>query len=435
MLYMYYRSIKFLYPVIRSIATKGKQSKQARSESNESGAMATPQSVPASAGSSDERPPAVFDVVVRAHSPEIYSSPSSPKIHKVRAELAFKMLPLSPLLKNDAGAGAGAGSSRNGTAAEAQAPPSALLTMRSLGWGCPGKMDEIYEEWASMADLPLEQASRDNGNCVTAAEEASIPLLKAAILRRMGLDAPPTGFRSHQFTKWKLLCMLRARGGDVEASADRMMECLPALERAFEHARGYDKAPALHRELRETKMPIGIFGVDKRGAPIMWSRLGATDTVGFYKRTGIGFVLSAEWYTQLMLWNALVQANERTGIALQGNLWVIDVSGCSLWSALATNKVAKQIVADGAYPGGEHPIPEGMRKTLVCGAPSWVGRVWQFVKLLLPARTVAKISLYSASKHKEFLAELLERADVSQIPRWCGGEATEPWPYGEGGSI
>ena len=62
-----------------------------------------------------------------------------------------------------------------------------------------------------------------------------------------------------------------------------------------------------------------------------------------------------------------------------------------------------------------------------------VGQVWSLVKTLMPARTVAKVSLFRADRPEEFKAELLQRVDLSQIPDWLGGHATG-WAHGEGGS-
>ena len=75
-----------------------------------------------------------------------------------------------------------------------------------------------------------------------------------------------------------------------------------------------------------------------------------------------------------------------------------------------------------------------MRKCIVCNAPRWVGQVWSLVKTLMPARTVAKVSLFRADRPEEFKAELLQRVDLSQIPNWLGGHATG-WAHGEGGSV
>ena len=75
----------------------------------------------------------------------------------------------------------------------------------------------------------------------------------------------------------------------------------------------------------------------------------------------------------------------RKGVALLGGLFVFDVTGLSLSGGLANYRAVKALVEDPVYPAGEHPLPEGMRKCLICNAPWWIGRVWDVVKLLLPA--------------------------------------------------
>mmetsp|Transcript_45939 Transcript_45939/g.91652 ORF Transcript_45939/g.91652 Transcript_45939/m.91652 type:complete len:84 (+) Transcript_45939:731-982(+) len=72
-------------------------------------------------------------------------------------------------------------------------------------------------------------------------------------------------------------------------------------------------------------------------------------------------------------------------------------------------------------------------QTLVCGTAGWIGRLWTLVKMVLPARTAAKVSLFPAAAHADFMKELLHRVDIGQVPEWCGGQASVPWPYeGEG---
>ena len=37
-------------------------------------------------------------------------------------------------------------------------------------------------------------------------------------------------------------------------------------------------------------------------------------------------------------------------------------------------QVGKQMMEHAAlFPDGEHPMPEGMRKCLICNAPAWIG--------------------------------------------------------------
>jgi len=167
----------------------------------------------------------------------------------------------------------------------------------------------------------------------------------------------------------------------------------------------------------------------------MYGRLGMSDVAGFVREVGLEHHLAQEFYTNLMLWDMLYQQSCKTGRSLMGGLFVFDVSGLTLSGGFAAHKVAKQMVTAPVYPGGEHPLPEGMRKCLICNAPWWVGRVWNVVKLLLPARTVAKVSLFRQDRPDDFMAELLSRVDIDQVPQWLGGTAATPWPYGEGGSV
>lgn len=309
-----------------------------------------------------------------------------------------------------------------------------VLTSHSCGWDQPGLIDAIEARWSEMQDLPLETASRDDGTLVSEAEEASLPQLKAAILSRLGLDAPPRGFRSSHFTRWKLLFMLRARGGDVDRATARALECIEAVDLAFKHARAYEAAPAHTKRLRAKYLPNGMFGQDKRGAPVMYGRLGLADAAGIVRETGMEFYRHQEFYTNLVLWDTLYQQSVRKGVALLGGLFVFDVTGLSLSGGLANYRAVKALVEDPVYPAGEHPLPEGMRKCLICNAPWWIGRVWDVVKLLLPARTVAKVSLFRADRPEEFMAEMLKRVDIDQVPDWLGGKAAG-WPYLVGGTV
>ena len=97
------------------------------------------------------------------------------------------------------------------------------LFTSGCGFGTGGRVDELEARWSAMLcarELPLEPASRDPSFepdvHVTTEEAAALPLLREAILRRLGLEAPPTGLHGSHFTRWKLLCMLRARAGDVD---------------------------------------------------------------------------------------------------------------------------------------------------------------------------------------------------------------------------
>ena len=229
--------------------------------------------------------------------------------------------------------------------------PAAFLTasstVASSNDGQPGGsvIDALIARWSAMPDLPLEETSTDSGASVSPEEEAALPLLRAAMLKRLGITAPPAGFHSHHFSRWKLLSLLRARAGDPEAAADRFAECLPAVDAVLRYARAYEAAPAENRRLREQFCPAGVYGCDKRGAPVMYSRLGVTDTPGLVRETSLDFYIQSEFYHNLLLWDALVQQSIAKGVALQGMLFVIDISGCYTSQAYATYSIMQQMVS------------------------------------------------------------------------------------------
>jgi hypothetical protein len=91
----------------------------------------------------------------------------------------------------------GNASGNTGTSAggEVAADAPQTLTAYTYGWGRNGLVDEVEARWANMVDLPIEAKSRDAGAAVSAEEEAGVPKLREAMLRRQGLDAPPKGFQ------------------------------------------------------------------------------------------------------------------------------------------------------------------------------------------------------------------------------------------------
>ena len=213
-------------------------------------------------------------------------------------------------------------------------PP--LLTADVCGFYLPGRVDEIEARWAQMVDLPLEEESRDfslastSTTSVTDVERDALPKLKEAILKQMGLDAVPPGFQAHHFTQWKLLCMLRARNGDVEKATARALECIASVDHVMAYARQFEAAPARLRALYQQYHPSGMFGVDKRGCPVIYGRLGRTDLAGLVREAGIGFHRQQEFYHNLLTWDVTYMQSVRRGVALQGSLFVMDVSGLTL---------------------------------------------------------------------------------------------------------
>ena len=70
-------------------------------------------------------------------------------------------------------------------------------------------------------------------------------------------------------------------------------------------------------------LPRGLWGEPTRLMVRRDSRLGITDTPGIVRETSLDFYAQAEFYHNLLLWDALAQRSAATGVALQGALFVI----------------------------------------------------------------------------------------------------------------
>lgn len=51
-----------------------------------------------------------------------------------------------------------------------------------------------------------------------------------------------------------------------------------------------------------------------------------------------------------------------------------------------------------------------------------------------PYLTLTKVALFRADRPDEFMAELLSRVEIEQVPDWLGGSATG-WAHGCGGPV
>ena len=216
------------------------------------------------------------------------------------------------------------------------------------------------------------------------------------------------------------------------------MECIAAVDASFRLATQCEAEMAEKpwlKQMCERWRASGLYGHDRRGAPVNYMRMGSEDVDGFVREVGIDFHHDGEWYTYLIQWDGMIRQNIRQRVALQGHLIVVDLTGFSLMNVLSSKGVAKQVLDRPTYPSGEHPMPEGARKILVCGAPWWVGKLWTIAKRLLPARTTAKFSIFSDSQWADFRKALFARVSPDQVPDWAGGEGIQPWPYSNGGDV
>mgnify|MGYP001981377440 CR=1 FL=1 len=216
---------------------------------------------------------------------------------------------------------------------------------------------------------------------------------------------------------------------------------LPALREsyAFEQEgaqlrrRQIDNARKHRQKMGSYPVRDEALGKDRRGAGVMYQRMGMWDVPGIGRETGLDTYIAGLWFEVWWSWHLLYQESIAAGVALVGRLYVVDLAGMYLSRAMRNISYGKQITA--TFPGKEHPIPEGMSKCIVTNAPWYVERVWSALKYsgVIPARTLAKVSIFS--DEAKFLAELSKHVDLHQVPSLFGGSSAAPWPFAEGGDV
>ena len=282
---------------------------------------------------------------------------------------------------------------------------------------------KIIERWSSLPDLPLEDA--------TDIEKEKVEILRANVLKAQGLKEPPKGtWKNHHYRKGQMLCYLRARGGDVDLATKRALECIDFLNTVFEKAKEYEGYPQSKKDLFNQSEPQGIFGKDKRGASVLYYKYGNSDRGSVVQRVGWDFFSCWDWRFALYYWDTLFQDGIENGVFLQGRTWVMDCEGISYARIIRGRWLAPK--QTGKFPGGEHPMPEGIKHCFVRNTPWIVQKVYNWLKRFLPERTQRKVRFFSKSDDEKYLEALLKEVDSDQIPVCFGGTSKIKWPYSNG---
>mmetsp|Transcript_44768 Transcript_44768/g.104573 ORF Transcript_44768/g.104573 Transcript_44768/m.104573 type:complete len:563 (-) Transcript_44768:238-1926(-) len=288
------------------------------------------------------------------------------------------------------------------------------------GWGRPGKLVEMARRMASMHDMEPEG--------ITQLERAQVEQLRAAILKRMGLAAaPPLGeWRSQHFTRARLLCYLRSRNHHVAKAAERATECILYLDTVVELAREFEESSAQNKQICEACTCVHLFGRDRRGASVLYSRLSKNNCPELAKQTSFEYYLAYDWYSTLFFNDTLYAESLAAGISLIGRVVVLDVSGLTI--AAIKRMLELGLRQMGGLPQKEHPLPESVLTMLVCNVPWMAAQFWGSSKRFFPARDVARVQLFKAGD-PAFMKELLKYVAIEEVPPLFGGRSTEPWDH------
>jgi len=174
--------------------------------------------------------------------------------------------------------------------------------------------------------------------------------------------------------------------------------------------------PSPRLELARAHFYAGLGGVDKAGLPFFVERLGAADLAGFSREPGVLQVIMDAYVAYLeTIFRTARSCSAATGTFVRVMI-LVDASQLS-FSTLRHIGIIKNVSKIG--PAN---YPEGSSRVLIVNAPKLFSAAWAFVSPLLPARTRAKISIFSAS---ETAASLLELIDAAELPRFLGGEREE----------
>lgn len=161
----------------------------------------------------------------------------------------------------------------------------------------------------------------------------------------------------------------------------------------------------------------GWGGCARDGSPFFIENMGKLDVASIDKDPYL-FELMMDAYacTYLeMAFSSVRVASARSG-QMQRATTIVDASGASL-SMLSHLRVIKSVAKVGTSY-----YPEIMKRVLIVNAPWVAAMAWKALAPFLPEQTRKKVSIYS----KNFLPQILEEIDASELPASLGGKRETP---------
>ncbi|KFK31364.1 hypothetical protein AALP_AA6G102800 [Arabis alpina] len=163
--------------------------------------------------------------------------------------------------------------------------------------------------------------------------------------------------------------------------------------------------------------PHGFHKVDRNGRPIYIERLGMVDLNAFMKATTIEryvkYHIKEQEKTLSLRYPACSIASEKH---VSSTTTILDVSGIGMsnFSKPARSLFMEIQKIDSNY------YPETLHRLFVVNASSGFRILWLALKAFLDARTLAKVQVLGPN----YIGELLEAIDPSNLPAFLGGNCT-----------
>ena len=170
-------------------------------------------------------------------------------------------------------------------------------------------------------------------------------------------------------------------------------------------------------DLLANYLPVWVHGVDKRGVPVIYERL------GFMNFASLFTTIPAADFHHFHIHNIEKSKHKRIEVSQTANAdlysltLVEDMSGISVSHLYApAGTVYKEMLSI-----DEANYPETLHKIFVINSPFVVETTWKVVKTWLPIETQHKVFIIG----EEFLDKLTTEIDITEIPIEFGGKCTK----------
>lgn len=166
----------------------------------------------------------------------------------------------------------------------------------------------------------------------------------------------------------------------------------------------------------QAHMPLDVFGEDRDGLPISYFALGSADLQGLVREVGLEALRQYCVYQNDYFFDAARTATKQAGVLLLGGIVIIDMDGLTWMDAKTKVQLCSAMVEQ-----ARHLHPERQRRCFVVRAPRCFSVIWSLASSILDPRTVAKITILSASDSPQ---PMIDELGANNVPDFLGGTCT-----------
>ncbi|XP_054709791.1 SEC14-like protein 2 [Uloborus diversus] len=237
-------------------------------------------------------------------------------------------------------------------------------------------------------------------------QERALKQLKASVA-----DVHRPSYDDHYYLRW-----LRAREFDVGKAETMMRKNLLFRKKIGADTILKDYKP---HDLIEKYYPRGYLGPDKEGCPVRIMPFKNLDLRGFVFSVQKSEVLKFLTFLFEQDLKEMEEMSEKTGKNIEKHSYIIDIDGYSFRQA--TNKDALNMLNE-VLKLYEANYPERMKTTYFLNVPTYFNLVLNLSKPFLSENTLKKFKVFG----KDYKKALLQDIDADILPKYLGGNRTDP---------